>query len=170
MLNEIGANADAVAAIASSLTLGGGLVVFGRNWWESRRGQASHVSAWFEAAAPVGDELGAVLHIRNRSDQPIYDVRVWGLRIVAESKHLGVLQPSDHHQEPCVGAFIEAFDETSVNLVLYFVDARGRKWIRSGHNARLRRRWRPMGMAGPREYQRIVKAHTREIEQAGDSL
>src|SRR5690349_20708946 len=64
-----------------------GLYVYAQDRRERRREQASLISAWFQAKTidlEEGPRIRVTLYVSNLSEQPVYDIAVWSLRVLAD--------------------------------------------------------------------------------------
>lgn len=122
-----------VSSVGTLAALLFGLYVYAHDRRERHSEQASMISAWlqFRMYGVEGRIPRVTLFISNRSEQPVYDVTVWSLKVAADGKHLPVLPPATPHDEETARSMMPDGQEYSARLILVFTDARGRKWHRA---------------------------------------
>jgi hypothetical protein len=116
------------ASVVAALGVLGGAFVYWRDWLARRSQQARLISAWIES---IDDSEDRQAVIANRSEFPIFDVRVETLLIEAEPLAMEVLPPGKHHAIPVVEEAVSARHRLyGVDLLLQFTDAAGNRWER----------------------------------------
>jgi hypothetical protein len=139
---------EAVGTAGGFLTAAG---VYAQSYATGRRSQAERVSAWFtleavqsdgistETLTPAMEPKGFVV-IKNASDQPVYEVRLWPLRHVTQPLALGVLPPNFEYKTEGPLEVLMPHEVLAADLLLEFRDAAGKKWTRTPQG-KIRRAW-----------------------------
>lgn len=152
---------DVVISVGTAGGIIGGAAIFWLSLLDQRKSQAKLISAWIWSRrenmgrSRVVRQQVTELFIRNGSDQPIHEARVWSLRHVGEAAGTAYLPAGEVHQEAALEEMTDPLSErTDQDLILRFTDASGLGWQRL--NGKLTRaRWWNTKHGSPRAWVRF---------------
>jgi len=158
---RIGAAGD----LATAATFVLALLIYASDRGGKRRAQAELVSAWFAYDAKreyFGDDDLWQLHVKNKSDRPVYGVLALPAQGVSEWADWTVLPPET---EETIRVGSEIGDKlegvtTGGGVIIDYTDASGRRWRRTA-DGRLHRWHRWLGRPSNPDLRRALRASRR---------